>query len=135
MYINIDNNKSAADNPNVKNSFMAVTTHFGLIFSEHVILVIIMYHDEAFMSHFGHQHVGTFCWVPFVLWIFATGSMFIYYKFCNKARFLRDLGPELPCKVKCNSCQTKCVGLLCWKVQEVRFGPTCESCFRPPKNR
>ena len=125
--MNIDNSESAAKNPDVKNSFLAATSHFTLILIEHAILIICMLH-VGFTNQFGYEHTVTFCWVPFLLWLLAAAAMIIYYKYCNKARLFRELGPEFhvckndstktpkSCCQRC-SCSFKYTGLICCSVR------------------
>jgi hypothetical protein len=126
--LNIDNSDAAEHNPDLKNSFMAVTAHFGLILVEHVVLHGLVYNSERnFVETYGDNHTMIFVLVPYVTLFFAAVFMITYYTVFNKARMFRSLGPEVSCPglkncvLSCQgltACVLRCQGLCCCKVRE-----------------
>ena len=92
----MDNSEAATDNPDSKKSFLAATSHFVLIFIEHVIIAVFILHND-FADKYGWGHTITFIWLPFLLWAFAAFALAVYYLYFNKARLLTQLGPEFTC--------------------------------------
>jgi len=132
----MDNSEAAMDKPDSKNSFLPAMSHFILILIEHSILVGFIIHGN-FVDNYGLDHTVTFCWLPFVLWLFAAATMAVYYIFFNKARLLRELGPQFNfCKDETDGVSSRlitgisCTGLVCCNVVDgIEISVCCPKCY------